>query len=259
MHSGKGKQRGANYGAGRSGKGQQQQQQQQPLLPPQSATTEQFPELCEDAMDSIGFQEPPPNYSAPQGESSGSRVAAGGATSPVFMIGGGDEEREELVGVATNQPAASRLPAADDQYYQPASFPGYTLVQLINNTGEGQTLLSRGGGRRRRHSSSIRLRRSCCGRICSCLCLIFGIALVGGILCAAVILARQIIGSGGGGSADWRCQGLVKHSDQRFGFALNQTLVIDSKEGVTLTNVHIVNGPLAVRAVVEASPARISG
>ncbi|KAJ2460345.1 hypothetical protein GGF42_000894 [Coemansia sp. RSA 2424] len=267
MHGGRGKQRGPNYSStGRSsGKGQQKA----------APECEQFPELHEEhVIEPAAIQEPPPYYSA-LGENSSSSRAGRGAKSPVFTIGdegeeslgggGGEGARPQIVTTYSAAPRVHQAAAADDaRYYQPASFPGYTVVQLINSSGdgsEGQALLARGGGRRlRRHS---RQQGSCvgrcCGHICRCLCFILGAVVLACLLCGATFLARQIIGSGGG-SADWRCHGLLQHSDQHFSFSpQQQQLVIESVDGVTQTNVHFVNGAWGVRAVVEASAGRILG
>ncbi|KAJ1672207.1 hypothetical protein GGF44_001890 [Coemansia sp. RSA 1694] len=269
MHGGRGKQRGPNYSStGRSsGKGQQKA----------APECEQFPELHEeDVIEPAAIQEPPPYYSA-LGENNGSSSRAGrGAKSPVFTIGdegeeslggGGEEARPQIVTTYSAAPRVHQATAADDaRYYQPASFPGYTVVQLINSSGdggEGQALLARGGGRRLRRQHN-RQQGSCvgrcCGHICRCVCFILGAVVLACLLCGATFLARQIIGSGDG-SADWRCHGLLQHSDQHFSFSpqQQQQLVIESVDGVTQTNVHFVKGAWGVRAVVEASAGRILG
>ncbi|KAJ2336693.1 hypothetical protein GGI00_000690 [Coemansia sp. RSA 2681] len=275
MHGGggRGKQRGPTYSStGRSsGKGQQKA----------APECEQFPELHEeDATEpAAAIQEPPPYYSA-LGENSGSGSRAGrggGAKAPVFTIGDEGEEsvggggyreegaRPQIVTTYSAAPRVHQAAAADDaRYYQPASFPGYTVVQLINSSGdggEGQALLARGGGRRHSRQQQGSCVGRCCGHICRCLCFILGAVVLACLLCGATFLARQIIGSGGG-SADWRCHGLLQHSDQHFSFnpqQHQQQLVIESVEGVTQTNVHFVNGAWGVRAVVEASAGRILG
>ncbi|KAJ2488418.1 hypothetical protein IWW37_004829 [Coemansia sp. RSA 2050] len=113
MHVSKGnKHRGANNSSVRSTRG-----------PP--PVTEQFPELHEDAT------EPPPYHSQ-----------ATGSAPPVFTIGG-SEEHEDM-----GQPVAPRV-LGTDRYYHPASFPGYTAVQLIQG-GERQGLLPRARRQQRR-------------------------------------------------------------------------------------------------------------
>ncbi|KAJ2098193.1 hypothetical protein GGI09_003441 [Coemansia sp. S100] len=222
MHVSRGKQRGG-VNNGRPSKGQ---------------ATEQFPELLE------GETEPPPYYSA-SGESS--RVVS---NMPVFTIGGGEGESEEDSG-QTQPPVTNSVPS-DDRYYQPASFPGYTIVQLINSQGESQALLPRVGRHQRRRDRGSCLGR-CCGHMCACLCFIFGALMLAGLLCAAIILTRQIIGS------DWQCQGLLPHSDKQFSFARQSSLLVDSARGMTQTTVHLVEGNLGVRAVIEASAGRLMG
>ncbi|KAJ2416821.1 hypothetical protein GGI10_000681 [Coemansia sp. RSA 2530] len=175
--------------------------------------TEQFPELHEDAT------EPPPYNSRAQC-----------STPPVFTIGS-DEPDEPVPQVLDTE-----------QYYHPASFPGYTVVQVIQG-GERQALLSRARRQQPRRSCLGR----CCGALCTCVCFLVGVGVVAALLCGAFFAYRQVAG-------DWRCRGLLPYSDQRF--AYDSRLVIES--GVTLTDVHLV-GDSGVRAVIEASPGRRVG
>ncbi|KAJ2814207.1 hypothetical protein H4S07_000005 [Coemansia furcata] len=246
MHVSKGKHRGINS-SGRSGKGQQ-------------AVTEQFPELRDDSEAAAAA--PPPPYYAGSGESS--RRALG--TAPVFTIGDDDDDTAgpDVVTYSAGRgaprvPRASRAPRASktsraaqapddgERYYLPASFPGYTVVQLINQGGanEGHALLPRVGGRRLPPRG-----RSCCGRLCACLCFVFGALTLAALLCAGLMFARQMMGP-----SDWRCQNLLPHSDRHFTFG-GPALRVESVEGITQTNVHFVNSA-GVRAVIEASPGRM--
>ncbi|KAJ2826974.1 hypothetical protein GGI24_002768, partial [Coemansia furcata] len=152
MHVSKGKHRGVNS-SGRSGKGQQQ------------AVTERFPELRDDHSEAAAAAPPPPYYAA-----SGASSSRALGNTPVFTIGDDDDDTAgpDVVTYSAGRgaprvPRASRAPRAsktsraaqapadgEQRYYLPASFPGYTVVQLINQGGanEGHALLPRVGGRR---------------------------------------------------------------------------------------------------------------
>ncbi|KAJ2725068.1 hypothetical protein GGI07_001536 [Coemansia sp. Benny D115] len=168
-----------------------------------------------------------------------------------------------------------------DEYYHPASFPGYTVVQLANGD-ESQALLPRGAAGRRSGSSRrgsqsaqprrlyIRRRsRGCCSRFCgllfSCVCFILGAFIVGVFIGAILFVSRHAFPP----AWEWQCPetGLRVHTDQRYSFAADATrgLRIESAEGISVSNVHIARGSedgsqdVTVHAVVETSKGALAG
>ncbi|KAJ1795946.1 hypothetical protein LPJ77_006944, partial [Coemansia sp. RSA 2523] len=114
---------------------------------------------------------------------------------------------------------------APGEYYHPASFPGYTTVQLANG-GEAQALLPRStasiqrsahtNSTRRFYNRQVRRRRGCmrrcCGRLCSLLCFIVGLLIVTVFISSVLYVARHVLPP----SWDWQCASLEPHSDQTF-------------------------------------------
>ncbi|KAJ2144937.1 hypothetical protein IW142_002860 [Coemansia sp. RSA 564] len=155
---------------------------------------------------------------------------------------------------------------APGEYYHPASFPGYTTVQLANG-GEAQSLLPRStasiqrsahtNSTRRFYNRQVRRRRGCmrrcCGRLCSLLCFIVGLLIVTVFISSVLYVARHVLPP----SWDWQCASLEPHSDQTFEFPMAAPLRIESVEGMSISNVYLAHSnsseTVHVRAVIEAN------
>ncbi|KAJ1813352.1 hypothetical protein LPJ56_005194, partial [Coemansia sp. RSA 2599] len=172
--------------------------------------------------------------------------------------------------------------ASPDEYYHPASFPGYTVVQIANG-GEGQALLPRithhrrgdgshqqqqqqqqqqshrNAGRMQIRRAGIRRGRSCCARfcgwICSCLCFLLGAIIVSLFIAAVLFVSRSAF------PPSWELQcsesHLELHTDKQFVFPADKPLRIQSIQGISVSEVHVLKaaaaspGNVTVHAVVE--------
>ncbi|KAJ2658102.1 hypothetical protein IWW48_004200 [Coemansia sp. RSA 1200] len=169
-------------------------------------------------------------------------------------------------GTASGQDTAAAINRGNQSsefYYHPASFPGYTVVQVATGQ-ESQPLLPRVvrfRQRRQRNGSG----GGCCGRLCARLC---------GYMCLVVLvlIALSIIRGGleyvrdlvpspfptAPPSQTWSCSAetMVVHMNEAFWFPMDAPLRIDSTEGINLSRVHLVKQAdgtqqVTVRAVVE--------
>ncbi|KAJ1857830.1 hypothetical protein GGH12_001408 [Coemansia sp. RSA 1822] len=172
-------------------------------------------------------------------------------------------------GSGSSRPVQPQLVSiAPGEYYHPASFPGYTTVQLANG-GEAQALLPRSTASIQRsaqtnssrthrfHHRQVRRRRGCigrcCGRLCSLLCFIVGLLIVSVFVSSVLYVARHVLPP----SWDWQCASLEPHSNQTFDFPLSAPLRIESVEGMSISNVYVAHSnsseTVHVRAVIEAN------
>ncbi|KAJ2777234.1 hypothetical protein GGI15_004573, partial [Coemansia interrupta] len=205
------------------------------------------------------------------------------------------EEFPPLSDASDHQPmpppysANTLISISQDEFYHPASFPGYTAVQLANGE-ETQSLLPRvshartgdryqqqqqqpgGFGRARTHirravrrprgrSSSSPCAR-CCGWLLGCICFALGAIIVGMFIAAVLFVSRHAFPP----SWDWQClpDSLVVHTDRSFTFALSaasqQPLRIESIDGISVSEIHVLrteagskDASVTVHAIVEAS------
>ncbi|KAJ2801156.1 hypothetical protein H4R20_003790, partial [Coemansia guatemalensis] len=197
------------------------------------AEPEQFPPLTEEAN-------PPPYVIA---DDSGQILAATGSSSNPNPVSANSAE-----------------------YYHPASFPGYTVVQIANGD-ESEALLRRSTTntafngarheRRRQHRrrgevSCIR----CCTAVSGCFCFFLGALIVWGFLSSVLYVVRHALP----GSWDWQCHGLVAQHNQTYSFPAGAPLRLQSSHGMSMTDVYVeqhsaLEDPaIVVRAVVEANP-----
>ncbi|KAI8320650.1 hypothetical protein GQ54DRAFT_209825 [Martensiomyces pterosporus] len=214
---------------------------------PGKREAEEFPELNESAA--LGAAHSPPPYSpfdqASTSFADTSQPAAEQQPAPTV------QEVQAVQVVQQPQQPSNLLSINQNEYYHPASFPGYTVVRLAN--GEEETLLPRAGTsasrgdlryvnheparhrfvRRRRHRGCI---RRCCGQLFSCVCFLIGMLIVGAFIGSAMFISRQIFPP----SWDWKCSNLEVHTDAQFDFTATQPLRIESIEGITISNVHLV-------------------
>ncbi|KAJ2607707.1 hypothetical protein H4S08_004737 [Coemansia sp. RSA 1365] len=164
---------------------------------------------------------------------------------------------------SSNPNAASLNPT---EYYYPASFPGYTVVQVANGD-ESEALLRRSTtnatSRGARQERTRRLRRTrgmscgrCCGALSGCFCFIIGALMVWGFLSTVLYMVRHALP----GSWDWKCHGLVTQHNHTYSFPAGAPLRLESSQGMSTTDVYIgqhstlENSAILVRAVVEANP-----
>ncbi|KAJ1901201.1 hypothetical protein LPJ66_000947 [Kickxella alabastrina] len=162
------------------------------------------------------------------------------------------------------QQASGLVSISPDEYYHPASFPGYTVIQLANGE-ESQALLPRvTQGRQRNQHGRLLVRRvrqrpgcclRCCGWLFSCICFIVGIFIVLVFLGAVLFVSRHAFPP----MREWQCEtgSLEVHTDQHYSFPVTAPLRIESVEGISYSAVHIVRGEegsnVTVRAVVETN------
>ncbi|KAJ2502225.1 hypothetical protein GGH96_001297 [Coemansia sp. RSA 1972] len=168
-------------------------------------------------------------------------------------------------GSGSTRPVPQLVSIAPGEYYHPASFPGYTTVQLANG-GEAQALLPRSAASIQRSAqSNSRTHRfhnrpsrrrgcigRCCGRLCSLLCFIVGLLIVSVFVSSVLYVARHVLPP----SWDWQCASLEPHSDRTFEFPLTAPLRIESTEGMSISNVYLAHSSTSsvhVRAVIEAN------
>ncbi|KAJ1955795.1 hypothetical protein EC988_001687 [Linderina pennispora] len=177
------------------------------------------------------------------------------------------------------QPAESEYQSlSSNEYYHPASFPGYQVVRIAN--GEEESLLPRvrlaqdaSGDLRslatdvhfhhqgqRRHSLQRRrvLRRGrgclsrCCCQIFSCCCFLVGLAFIIVLFSTAVMIARHVFPPGG----DWNCSNLTVQKNETFAFGLSRSLYIESVEGMSISTVNLLKSSkldtIDVNVVAEA-------
>ncbi|KAJ1724587.1 hypothetical protein LPJ53_001177 [Coemansia erecta] len=187
--------------------------------------------------------------------------------------------------------ANTLISISQDEFYHPASFPGYAAVQLANGE-ETQSLLPRvthtrasdrypqqqqqqqqqygGYGRARTHiRRAVRRPRGrssrcarCCGWLLGCICFALGAMIVGTFIAAVLFVSRHAFPP----SWDWQCSpdSLVVHTDRSFTFALSpsspQPLRIESIDGISVSDIQILragagtaDANVTVQAIVEAS------
>ncbi|KAJ2359044.1 hypothetical protein IWW50_000202 [Coemansia erecta] len=212
-----------------------------------AAEPEEFPPLSDDS-----YSPPPYTVLDHVNVQSGSSSVTQSRPQLVTVTHGGEFRTTQLVSITQGE------------YYHPASFPGYTAVQLANG-GEAQALLPRStasirrsaqGSQGRRRRTTTRRRRGLCGRLCSCLCLVVALMIVAVFASSVLYVARHVLPP----SQDWQCASLEPHADRAFTFPLTAPLRIDSTDGLSISNVYVAqrNGTTGergvhVRAVVEAS------
>ncbi|KAJ2082587.1 hypothetical protein H4R24_001468 [Coemansia sp. RSA 988] len=157
-------------------------------------------------------------------------------------------------------------PANLVEYYHPASFPGYTVVQIANGD-ESEALLRRSTTnatsngarqqrrRRQRRSGEVSCIR-CCTAVSGCFCFFLGALMVWGFLSSVLYVVRHALP----GSWDWQCHGLVAQHNQTYAFPTGAALRLQSSHGMSMTDVHVgqhsaLEEPeILVRVVVEANP-----
>ncbi|KAJ1988297.1 hypothetical protein GGI26_005465 [Coemansia sp. RSA 1358] len=145
----------------------------------------------------------------------------------------------------TTQPVTTQStptqPAITQEYYHPASFPGYTVIQVAN--GESQPLLRRTLRRRTRRGCLHRL----CSTLCACLCFLTGLLIIFVLFVSILHIARASLPQG-------TCNNLAVHTNTTFVFGPADPLVVESSEGVGLSRVHLTRGErVAVHVVVETN------
>ncbi|KAJ1852178.1 hypothetical protein LPJ73_002876, partial [Coemansia sp. RSA 2703] len=170
----------------------------------------------------------------------------------------------------------SLISISQDEFYHPASFPGYAAVQLANGE-ETQSLLPRvsharvgqrqqqqhgGYGRARTHIRRVvrrpRGRSSacvrCCGWLLSCICFALGALIVGMFIAAVLFVSRHAFPP----SWDWQCSAdsLVVHTDRSFTFGLSALselpLRIESIDGISVSEIQIL------RTIADATTANVT-
>ncbi|KAJ2085902.1 hypothetical protein IW138_006038 [Coemansia sp. RSA 986] len=149
-----------------------------------------------------------------------------------------------------------------EEYYHPASFPGYTVVQIATGQ-ENQPLLPRLiRQQRRRQRQRGRGCRRLCSHLCGCLCLGISLFVVLGLVTGTLGFMRGMFPSPPP-SQSWSCSSgsMDLHTDAVFGFPMDAPLHIESTEGINLSRVHLVkhtgrSKEVTVRAVVETEENR---
>ncbi|KAJ2878142.1 hypothetical protein FB639_003489, partial [Coemansia asiatica] len=245
-----------------------QNQQQQPVEFPPLSDDREYDLMHSSSTTTIAHQ-PPPYSANVDASASELRGTPAGSNAP---------------GTAFPPPMQQQFSSglqsiSPDEYYHPASFPGYAVVQLANG-GEGQALLPRITHHRRNdgsqqqshfgHAGRVQIRRlgsqrsrnccaRCCGWLCSCLCFLLGVALVGLFIAAVLFVSRHAFPP----SWEWQCSEgqLQLHTDRQFVFAADKPLRIESVQGISVSEVHVLktaaalaaNNNVTVHIVIETS------